>query len=85
MSPGVCSDNALAESFSATLKRECIAEVCYPTYRTARSATLDFKEAFDNRQRLHAMLGPQSPLDFESRSITPNLVSTETGQAQHHP
>lgn len=70
-STGDCYDNAVAESFFSTLKRECVAGECFPTRRAARSAIFDFMETFYNRQRLHSTLGYQSPLDFENQSGTP--------------
>lgn len=70
-STGNCYDNAVAESFFSTLKRECVAGECFPTRRAARSAIFDFMETFYNRQRLHSTLGYQSPLDFENQSGTP--------------
>jgi transposase InsO family protein len=70
-SAGDCYDNAVAESFFSTLKRECVDGQCYPTRSAARTAIFDFVEAFYNRQRLHSTLGYQSPDEYESRSITP--------------
>ena len=63
---GDCYDNALAESFMATLKTELIDRQPWPTRRAARHAIFDWIEAFYNRQRLHSELGYQSPVAFEA-------------------
>jgi len=70
-SVGDCYDNAVAESFFATLKRECTDRHSYPTRSDARTAIFEFIEVFYNRQRLHSTLDYQSPADFEKRSFTP--------------
>ena len=58
---GDCYDNALAESFMATLKTELIDRQPWPTRRSARQAIFDWIEGFYNRRRLHSALGYQSP------------------------
>ncbi len=64
---GVCWDNALAESFFASLKKECVDRTVFSTRKKARDAVADYIEMFYNRQRLHAGLGYQTPLEvFES-------------------
>ena len=70
-SVGDCFDNAVAESFFATLKRECVNRRSYPTRSEARTAIFEFIEVFYNRQRLHSTLDYQSPADFEKRGFTP--------------
>jgi transposase InsO family protein len=58
-------DNALAESFVATLKTECF-ESIPPTKRTARLMIFDYIETFYNPRRRHSALGYLSPRDFEN-------------------
>lgn len=72
---GNCYDNALAESFFATLKTELIDRQPWPTRRAARQAIFDWIEGFYNRQRLHSALGYQSPVAFEEGLTTFRLVA----------
>jgi len=62
---GDCYDNAMAESFFATLKAELIDARPWPTRRAARQAIFEWLEIFYNRQRLHSALGFLSPVAFE--------------------
>jgi len=66
---GNCYDNALKESFFATLKSECASHP-FVTKAQARTAIFEYIEAFYNRQRLHSALGYLSPEQFEQRSYT---------------
>lgn len=63
---GNCYDNALMESFWATLKAECFHGERPATRQAARLALFDYIEAFYNRTRLHSSLGYQSPRTFEA-------------------
>jgi transposase InsO family protein len=65
--PGTCWDNAVAESFFATLKTELLHRRRWATRRQARTAIFEYIEAFYNRQRRHSTLGHLSPADFEDR------------------
>ena len=62
---GNCDDNAMMESFWATLKAECLAHEKPPTRQAAKFQVFDSSEGFYNRTRLHSRLGYQSPLAFE--------------------
>jgi putative transposase len=62
-----CLDNAMAESFFATLKTELIDRQVWPTRRAARQAIFEWIEVFYNRQRRHSALGYLSPAAFEAR------------------
>ena len=62
---GSAYDNALAESFIATLKSELLYRNSWPTRRSARVAIFEYLEGFYNRHRLHSALGYRSPVDFE--------------------
>ena len=64
---GDCWDNAVTESFFATLKTELIHRQPWPTRRTAKDAVADYLEGFHNPYRLHASLGYLSPNEFERR------------------
>jgi len=61
---GQCWDNALAESFFASLKGECLDLQPWPTRAAARRATVDYI-AWYNGTRLHSALGYQTPDEFE--------------------
>lgn len=63
---GNCYDNAVAESFFATLKAECVTGV-FPTRAQARTAIFEYMEVWYNQQRLHSSLGFCSPVDFEAK------------------
>ncbi len=65
--PGQCWDNAVAESFWATLKEELVYQHSWPTRARARHAIFEFVEVFYNRQRLHSSLGYLSPAEYEAR------------------
>lgn len=62
---GNCWDNAVAESFFATLKRELIHRQSFPTREAARGAVFEYVEVWYNRKRLHSALGYLSPEGFE--------------------
>ncbi len=66
-SVGDCYDNAMAESFFATLECELIARSRWRTHDEARLAIFDFIETFYNPTRRHSALGYQSPAAFERR------------------
>ncbi len=72
---GDCYDNALAESFFATLKTELVDRQPWPTRRAARHAIFDWIEGFYNRRRLHSALGYHSPIAFEEDSMQVRLVA----------
>jgi putative transposase len=64
---GNCWDNAVAESFFATLKQELVFHVDFATRVGALSAIFEYIEVFYNRRRRHSYLAYASPTDFESR------------------
>lgn len=62
---GECHDNAVAESFFNTLKKESIQSKTYQTRDEARLAIFEYIELFYNSTRLHSTIDYQSPNDFE--------------------
>jgi transposase InsO family protein len=62
---GQCWDNALAESFFASLKGECLDQQPWPTRAAARRATVEYI-AWYNGTRLHIALGYLTPNEFET-------------------
>lgn len=64
---GNCYDNAVMESFFATLKGEC-AYRKFATKAEARLMIFEYIEVWYNRQRLHSSLGFLSPVEFEQIS-----------------
>ena len=69
-SVGDCFDNAMAESFFATLECELIDRSTFRTHDAARAAIFDFIEGFYNTRRRHSALGYCSPVQFEKRQAT---------------
>jgi putative transposase len=65
---GSCYDNAVAESFFATVERELLDQVRLADRDHAGVAIDDFIEVFYNRRRRHSHLGYLSPLDYERRN-----------------
>ena len=61
---GNCWDNAVAESFFATIKKELIHKLKFTTRREAAAAIFEYIEVFYNRVRKHSKLGYQSPVEF---------------------
>jgi transposase InsO family protein len=62
---GDCYDNALMESFFATLKGECVDRQRWPSHAQARQMLCEYLEVFDNRQRRHSALEYLSPVAYE--------------------
>lgn len=66
-SVGDCYDNALAESFFASLECELIDRCRWQTHSEARMAVFDYIEAFYNPRRRHSALAYLSPAEYERR------------------
>jgi len=62
---GVCWDNAVAESFFSSLKRELVSRYRFQTRADARRAIFAWINRYNTR-RLHSSLGYRSPVDFET-------------------
>ncbi|MEU6890051.1 IS3 family transposase [Streptomyces viridosporus] len=63
---GQCWDDALAESFFATLKSELIGDRPWRSRAAARTAVFEWIEGWHNLHRLHSSLGYRSPADYEA-------------------
>ena len=65
-SKGDCFDNAVCESFHATLEKELLRRrTTFRTKQEARTAIFDYIEVFYNRDRLHSTLDYRSPEQYE--------------------
>ena len=67
---GDCWDNAVAESFFATIKRELVSKCYWPSLKAARMAVHEYIEVFYNRKRKHSTNGNLSPVDYEALAKT---------------
>jgi transposase InsO family protein len=67
---GNCWDNAPAESFFATLKKELVHQEQFTTKEEAKAKIFEYIEVFYNRVRRHSSLGQLSPAQFE-QTINP--------------
>ena len=67
---GDALDNAVAESFFATLECELLDRYDWPSRQALRTAVFDFVEVFYNRQRRHSTLGYASPASYEQDPST---------------
>ena len=63
---GECWDNAVAESFFATFKRELIDTRAWPTRTGLRRCVFEYIEGWYNTRRLHSTLGYLSPAQYEA-------------------
>lgn len=70
---GNCYDNAVAESFFSSLKKERVCRKIYRTREEARSDIFDYIEMFYNRTRRHSYLGQVSPHAFEKAAACDSL------------
>jgi putative transposase len=62
---GNCWDNAVVESFNATIKTELIHRIVWKTREDVRAAIYNYIETWYNAKRLHSTLGYRSPVEFE--------------------
>jgi len=69
-SRGDCFDNAVLESFHATLKKDLIHRRSWPTKAETRTAVFEYIEAFYNARRRHSTLGMLSPIDYENTPLS---------------
>ena len=70
-SRGDAYDNAVAETFFATLKKELVNRRGWPSRLELQSAVFEYIEAIYNRQRRHSTLGMLSPTAYEQLRLSP--------------
>ncbi len=68
---GQCWDNAVAESFFATIKTELLHRQAWPTRTAARQAIFEYVEGWYNTRRRHSSLGYLSPAAYETSTSDP--------------
>ncbi len=74
-SAGDCYDNAMAESFFATLECELVDRTRWRSHTEARMAVFDYIEGFYNPRRRHSALAYLSPAEYERRHQTRNTAA----------
>jgi putative transposase len=84
-SKGDCFDNAVAESFFATLKKELVHRRAWPTRRELTGEVFEYIEGFYNRVRRHSTLDMLSPMQFEDRTLGQPGASLAASRLAHSP
>jgi putative transposase len=82
---GSALDNAVAEAFFATLKKELTRRRSWPTRRELQSAVFAWIEGWYNRRRLHSTLGYVSPTDYENRTLSESRTGLAASRLAHSP
>jgi putative transposase len=77
-SRGDAYDNAVAETFFATLKKELVNRRSWPSRLELQSAEFEYIEAFYNRHRRHSTLGMVSPAEYEQTKATSIKIKQPT-------
>jgi len=72
---GNCWDNAVAESFFSTLKRECMTKNKFATRKEAEIIVFEWIETWYNRFRRHSHLNQMNMLEFEQQFFKPNKAA----------
>jgi putative transposase len=72
---GVCWDNALAESFFASLKNERVHQMVYPTRKKAMEDIARYIELFYNRRRIHSALGYRTPQEVRTEYMNSQFAA----------
>lgn len=72
---GVCWDNAMAESFFASLKNEFVHRTAFPTRRKAIDAIAHWIEIRYNRKRLHSGIGYRTPFEAHNAYVAENVAA----------
>lgn len=70
---GICYDNAVAESFFATIKKELIHIRPWPTIDILRAAVFEYIESYYNRRRRHSTIGYDTPIEYEHKHALTRL------------
>jgi putative transposase len=76
---GQCRDNALAESFFASLKNEIVYRTVFASQERARRPVAEYIEVFHNRIRLHSGLGYKTPAEVAHGSAKHRQSRVDTG------
>ncbi len=72
---GDCRDNAVPESFFATLKNELVHDMDYATRAEAKTSIHEYIEAFYNRRRRQSTVGFVSPVHYETAATLKELAA----------
>jgi putative transposase len=72
---GCALDNAISESFVASLKTELVHRSHFATRQMAKASIFEFIESFYNRVRRHSSLGYLSPSDYEQAILEEAAVA----------
>jgi putative transposase len=64
---GSCFDNAVAESFFATIKKELVHTRPWPTIDKLHSAVFEYIESYYNPRRRHSTIGYDTPIEYEEK------------------
>lgn len=72
---GQCWDNALAESFFASLKNERVHHMVYPTRKKAKADIAKWIELFYNHRRIHSALGYRTPHEVRTEYLNSQLAA----------
>ena len=74
---GDCYDNAMIESFWATLKEECLEKTIFSSRNEAKTAIFEYIEVYYNRRRRHSSLGYMSPVEYEKQGERKNGMTLD--------
>ena len=83
-SVGDCYDNAMVESFFATLKREWVQDRCFETIDELRGELRSYIDEFYNARRLHSSLGYVSPNEYEGGFQNPDMAGASLSHVRSH-
>ena len=72
---GQCWDNALAESFFASLKNERVHHIVYPSRKKAKEDIARYIELFYNQRRIHSALGYRTPREVRTEYLNSQLAA----------
>ena len=72
---GQCWDNALAESFFASLKNERVHRMVYSTQKKAKADIAKWIELFYNHRRIHSALGYRTPHEVHTEYLNSQLAA----------
>ena len=72
---GQCWDNALAESFFASLKNERVHHMVYPTMKKAKDDIATWIELHYNHRRIHSALGYRTPHEVRTEYLNSQIAA----------